>query len=190
MFEQNLDLGDVNRVDIFDVVDRNNQRIGCKRGAFVHMNSWNTTNSITKSILEDIPMKGQYVLWLPSSEGIARKCFWILKKLNREPIQETNLNVHQMGEQVDKIYAVCETLSMKIEYIISKNNELEIENVSLKKLLNMPDEDIVVVEEVVEEKSVDDDNYSLNYFKNQIESNFEELTRLRRSFSRMVCNNH
>jgi hypothetical protein len=99
LFENIWDLGSVNRVDIFDVVNSNGKRAGNKRGAFIHMNSWEN-NSSTELILEEIMQTGQCQLWLTNNTNNGRGCYWILKKMNREPIKETELNVHQLADKL------------------------------------------------------------------------------------------
>ena len=99
LFENIWVLGSVNRVDIFDVVNSNGKRAGGKRGAFIHMNYWENDSS-TELILEEIMQTGQCQLWLTEHTNNSRGCYWVLKKMNREPIKETQLNAHQLADKL------------------------------------------------------------------------------------------
>lgn len=131
MFENVWDLGKVNRVDIFDIVHKNGQRAGGKRGAFVHMNYWEN-NSSTELILEELIKTGKCILWLTHNTNRGRGCFWTLKKMNREPVQETQLNVHQLAEKIRELEEIIkdrdnqiECFQDQVDWLHNKIEELE-----------------------------------------------------------------
>jgi|SaaInlV_135m_DNA_1039713.scaffolds.fasta_scaffold28581_1 hypothetical protein len=121
LFENIWDLGYVNRVDIFDVVNSNGKRAGNKRGAFIHMDSWQN-NSSTELILEEIMQTGQCQLWLTNNTNNGRGCYWILKKMNREPIKETELNVHQLA---DKLREMQDLLAERDAQIAERDAQID-----------------------------------------------------------------
>ena len=125
LFENIWDLGSVNRVDIFDVVNKNGKVAGGKRGAFVHMNDW-ANNSTTELILEEIMKTGQCQLWLTHNTNNGHGCYWILKQMNREPIPETQLNVHQLAEKLREAEAIIKERDIEIASLIKWKNDVGI----------------------------------------------------------------
>jgi hypothetical protein len=123
LFENIWVLGSVNRVDIFDVVNSNGKRAGNKRGAFIHMNSWEN-NSSTELILEEIMQTGQCQLWLTNTTNNGRGCYWILKKMNREPIKETELNVHQLADKLREMEELLAKRDAQIDALIKWRSEI------------------------------------------------------------------
>ena len=124
LFENIWVLGSVNRVDIFDVLNNKGVRVVGKRGAFVHMNYWEC-NSSTELILEEIMKTGQCQLWLTNNTNNGRGCYWYLKKMNREPIKETELNAHQLADklrEMEELLAQRDAEIKRLNHIIKQNN--------------------------------------------------------------------
>lgn len=124
LFEMIWVLGSVNRVDIFDVLNDKGVRVVGKRGAFVHMNFWEC-NSSTELILEEIMKTGQCQLWLTNNTNNGRGCYWYLKKMNREPIKETELNAHQLADklrEMEELLAQRDAEIKRLNNIIKQNN--------------------------------------------------------------------
>jgi len=122
LFQTTWCLGEVNRVDIIDVVNEFGERVGGKRSAFVHMNHWETNNT-TSSIIEEINKEGKCILWLSHNSNRGRGCYWTLKKMNREPVQETQLNVHQLAAKVLELEEIIKARDNQINEINSQHTQ-------------------------------------------------------------------
>ncbi len=122
LFETRWCLGEVNRVDIIDVVNEHGERVGGKRAAFVHMNHW-ATNDTTSSIIEEINKEGKCILWLTHNTNRGRGCYWTLKKMNREPVQETQLNVHQLAARVLELEELVKVRDNQINEMDSQHKQ-------------------------------------------------------------------
>lgn len=148
LFENIWVMGDVNRVDIFDVVNKNGKLAGGKRGAFVHMNNW-ANNSTTELILEEIMKTGQCCLWLTNNSNRGRGCYWVLKKMNREPVKETQLNVHQLAEKLREMEELLNDRDRQIQELLQwKDNVINGDIWDLTGLDNVNDSGIVSVDQL------------------------------------------
>jgi hypothetical protein len=123
LFENIWSMGEVNRVDIFDVVNENGTRAGNKRGAFVHMYHWDD-NETTQAVMCELDTYGKCQMWLTYETKYGPGCYWIIKRMNREPVKETTMNVHQLADKLHDIEVklqernneICELKLKLIEY--------------------------------------------------------------------------
>jgi len=99
LFESVWSMGEVKRIDIFDVVNSNGKRAGNKRGAFVHMYHWDDSETAIE-VNHELNTQGKCQIWLTYDNEYNKGCYWILKKMNREPVPDTILNASQLAEKL------------------------------------------------------------------------------------------
>jgi hypothetical protein len=211
LFENIWDLGSVNRVDIFDVINTNGKVAGGKRGAFIHMNDW-ANNSTTELILEEIMQTGQCQLWITHNTNKGRGCYWILKKMNREPVQETQLNVHQLAEKLREAEELIKERDIQIAALIKWKDDIASGLADYKPLDTCTNHDIINDSNDIT-GHLDDNNDDYDYIEdsilyndsgpmtidelsnpenivnNMINTSYDEVGG-RRQFSQVFCNNH
>jgi hypothetical protein len=112
-------MGEVKRVDIFDVINVDGTRAGNKRGAFVHMYHWED-DDVTISFLNELEQNGQCQLWLTYNGS--RGCYWNVKKMNRDPIQDTELNKHQLADKLREMTLLLKDRDNEIKQLRNELN--------------------------------------------------------------------
>jgi hypothetical protein len=114
IFSSLLMIGPVKRVDLVPI-SKKFQR------AFIHMEmlyDLDTTNKI-----KDLVFEQEKAAWV-SPGLIDNRIYWILLK-NKNPIDDTNMNIHQLANQMNTIIHYLKTLNDKIEKIESSVKKTE-----------------------------------------------------------------
>jgi hypothetical protein len=116
IFSSLLMIGPVKRVDLVPI-NKKFQR------AFIHMEMLYDLDTPNK--IKDLVFEQEEAAWV-SPGLIDNRIYWILLK-NKNPIDDTNMNIHQLANQMNTIIHYLKTLNDKIEKIESSVKKPETE---------------------------------------------------------------
>lgn len=172
-----LNIGEVKRVDFSSVSTRKENH----HSAFVHMLYLFDTD-IANSILTCTNSEKPYKLWIENNVF-----WWILK--NKNPIQDTKLNIHQIVEnarlleekvikQKEKINQMQDTINQLLGAVFDNKTEMERREIQIEK-------------EYDDNESVSSDNtYSSMPSLISIGNNSDDSAQKRIQFSKDYCDNY